>query len=66
MFQAGGFFAGPQFESAEERSKYMLEQKNKAIEAGRSMADGSDNNDDRVRQTVATPTVGRASRASYV
>ena len=57
MFQPGGFFAGPEFESAEERSKYMLEQKNKAVEAGRSMADGSDNNDDRVRQTVATPTV---------
>ena len=57
MFQPGGFFAGPQFETAEERSKYMLEQKNKAVEAGRSMADGSDNNDDRVRQTVATPTV---------
>jgi hypothetical protein len=61
MFQAGGFFAGPQFETAEERSKYMLEQKNKAIEAGRSMADGSDNNDDRVRQTVATPTVAGPS-----
>ena len=57
MFQPGGFFAGPQFETAEERSKYMLEQKNRAVEAGRSMADGSDNNDDRVRQTVATPTV---------
>ena len=56
MFQPGGFFAGPQFETAEERSKYMLEQKNKAVEAGRSMADGSDNNDDRVRQTVTTPT----------
>ena len=61
MFQAGGIFAGPQFETAEERSKYMLEQKNKAIEAGRSMADGSDNNDDRVRQTVATPTVAGPS-----
>ena len=57
MFQPGGFFAGPQFETAEERSKYMLEQKNRAVEAGRSMADGSDNNDDRVRQTVTTPTV---------
>ena len=57
MFQPGGFFAGPEFSSAEERSKYMLEQKRKAVEAGRSMADGSDNNDDRVRQTVATPTV---------
>ena len=34
----------------------MLEQKRKAVEAGRSMADGSDNNDDRVRQTVTTPT----------
>jgi len=56
MFQPGGFFAGPQFETAEERSKYMLEQKNRAVEAGRSMADGSDNNDDRVRQTVTTPT----------
>ena len=56
MFQPGGFFAGPQFETAEERSKYMIEQKNKAIEAGRSKADGSDNNDDRVRQTVTTPT----------
>lgn len=56
LFQAGGFFAGPQFETAEERSKYMIEQKNKAIEAGRSKADGSDNNDDRVRQTVTTPT----------
>ena len=56
MFQAGGFFAGPQFETAEERSKYMLAAKNKAVEAGRSMADGSDNNDDRVRQTVTTPT----------
>ena len=56
MFQPGGLFAGPQFETAEERSKYMLEQKNKAIEAGRSKADGSDNNDDRVRQTVTTPT----------
>ena len=56
MFQPGGFFAGPQFETAEERSKYMLEQKNRAVEAGRSMADGSDNND-RVRQTVTTPTV---------
>ena len=56
MFQPGGFFAGPEFSSAEERSKYMLEAKNKAIEAGRSMADGSDNNDDRVRQTVTTPT----------
>lgn len=55
MFQPGGFFAGPQFETAEERSKYMLEQKNRAVEAGRSMADGSDNND-RVRQTVTTPT----------
>jgi hypothetical protein len=56
MFQPGGFFAGPEFSSAEERSKYMLEQKNRAVEAGRSMADGSDNNDDRVRQTVTTPT----------
>jgi hypothetical protein len=61
MFQPGGFFAGPEFGSAEERSKYMLEQKNKAVEAGRSMADGSDNNDDRVRQTVATPTVAGPS-----
>ena len=54
MFQAGGIFAGPQFETAEERSKYMLDAKNKAIEAGRSMADGSDNND-RPQQTVVDP-----------
>jgi len=53
LFQAGGIFAGPQFNSAEERSKYMLEQKNKAIEAGRSMADGSDNNN--VEPTVVVP-----------
>ena len=65
MFQPGGFFAGPQFETAEERSKYMLAAKNKAVEAGRSMADGSDNNDDRVRQTVTTPmaSVGPAGPA---
>ena len=65
MFQAGGYFAGPQFETAEERSKYMLEAKNKAVEAGRSMADGSDNNDDRNRQTVTTPmaSVGPAGPA---
>ena len=64
MFQPGGFFAGPEFSSAEERSKYMLEQKRKAVEAGRSMADGSDNNDDRVRQTVATPTVAGPAGAA--
>lgn len=64
MFQPGGFFAGPEFGSAEERSKYMLEQKNKAVEAGRSMADGSDNNDDRVRQTVTTPTVAGPAGAA--
>ena len=65
MFQPGGFFAGPQFETAEERSKYMLAAKNKAVEAGRSMADGSDNNDDRNRQTVTTPmaSVGPAGPA---
>jgi len=64
MFQPGGFFAGPQFNSAEERSQYMLEAKNKAVEAGRSMADGSDNNDDRVRQTVTTPTVAGPAGAA--
>ncbi len=64
MFQPGGFFAGPEFGSAEERSKYMLEQKRKAVEAGRSMADGSDNNDDRVRQTVTTPTVAGPAGAA--
>jgi len=53
MFQAGGTFAGPQFNSAEERSKYMLEQKNKFLAEGR-MGGNDDNN--RVRQTVATPT----------
>ena len=42
MFQPGGFFAGPQFETAEERSKYMLEQKNRAIEAADLLADGSE------------------------
>lgn len=54
MFQPGGFFAGPQFETAEERSKYMLEQKNRAIENSRTLADGSDNND-RTEQTVVDP-----------
>ena len=54
LFQAGGLFAGPQFETAEERAAYMLDAKNKAIEAGRSMADGSDNND-RPQQTVVDP-----------
>ena len=54
LFQAGGLFAGPQFETAEERSKYMLEQKNRAIENSRSLADGSDNND-RPQQTVVDP-----------
>lgn len=53
MFQAGGTFAGPQFNSAEERSQYMLEQKNKFLEETR-MGGNDDNN--RVRQTVATPT----------
>ena len=48
------FFAGPQFETAEERSQYMLEQKNKFLEDARR--GGDDNNDDRVRQTVTTPT----------
>ncbi len=52
MFQAGGIFAGPQFNSAEERSKYMLEQKNKFVEEGRM----GGNDDDRVEQTVTTPT----------
>ena len=54
LFQAGGLFAGPQFETAEERAAYMLDAKNKAVEAGRSMADGSDNND-RPQQTVVDP-----------
>ena len=56
MFQPGGLFAGPKFDTPEEEQAYQLEQKNKAIAAGRSRADGSDNNDDRVRQTVTTPT----------
>ena len=56
MFQPGGIFAGPQFETAEERSKYMLEQKNRAIENSRTLADGSDNND-RPEQTVVDPVV---------
>ena len=54
LFQAGGLFAGPQFETAEERAAYMLDAKNKAVEAGRSMADGSDNNN-RPQQTVVDP-----------
>ena len=56
MFQPGGIFAGPQFNSAEERSQYMLEQKNRAIENSRTLADGSDNND-RPEQTVVDPVV---------
>ena len=56
MFQPGGFFAGPQFETAEERSQYMLEVKNRGIEASRSKADGSDNNN-RPEQTVVDPAV---------
>lgn len=51
MFQAGGIFAGPQFNSAEERSKYMLEQKNKFLAEGRM----GGNDDGRVQQTVVTP-----------
>ena len=51
MFQAGGVFAGPQFNSAEERSQYMLEQKNKFLAEGRM----GGNDDGRVQQTVVTP-----------
>mgnify|MGYP003675866145 FL=1 len=51
MFQAGGTFAGPQFNSAEERSQYMLEQKNNFLNEGRM----GGNDDDRVIQTVVDP-----------
>jgi hypothetical protein len=50
MFQPGGIFAGPQFNSAEERSQYMLEQKNKFLEDVRR--GGDDNN---VEPTVVDP-----------
>lgn len=55
MFQAGGTFAGPQFNSAEERSQYMLEQKNNFLNEGRMGGNDDYNANERVRQTVTTP-----------
>ena len=64
LFQPGGFFAGPKFDTPEEEAAYQEQQKQKAIQASRSRADGSDNNDSRVKQTVTNPTSGGISDMS--
>lgn len=64
LFQPGGFFAGPKFDTPEEEAAYQEQQKQKAIQASRTRADGSDNNDSRVEQTVTNPTSGGISDMS--